>query len=1040
MTEININQDDSSIPTNIRNNYSIKTEKINDEKNYKSIQDLTNTMIVKNKVENYSLDDLGKIENAKKHRSANRPLHKIKEFTNYVNFCRCCNLPCEKEGIIEPFKCCEDIDQFSECGLGITLFFYFFQFMTLIVFIGIIIISISMIIFNHIFTGEIDTICKNFTKEKNSIEDCNKYFTLEKYNYNYESSENGKNYYDEFNVWILRLSSDNIKIYRDLSRNLEGRNVIGDQIDNIVVNYSILIFCYLITCFIINIYFIIFVKAQTQKARILSFSIRDYTVLISDAKQILYDYVKQKNNNSDSINKSQIMIENGEDFKKYVNEYIKGRKYLGDLEINNINMCYDLGKYIGYRDEYENCKRKIFQIEHNPYNIKLNNQYNLKNENRLYYKFHLLDLGLYFCYCCIYDYDLPLKILQNQKLSYEAALEKEQQDVLKYITRKNFTGYMFISFNKIKDKEKFLAEYPHNFFDMVLYFLKNIKYYICCCCINKEEYKRFRKVKGIDAHDPPEPEDIIWENFNYSARQRGIRTILVFLISILLIILSLGIIFGLTFIQDYLNADDRQAKHKNIFFKYLISLIITGVISIINAIFQLILERLTYLEKQISKSNYTLSLSIKITIFTFLNSAIVPLISKYLVLFHNKSKDIIRERNNLLIDDMLVYFIINAIITPLLWIVDIPYLFRRMHQCYIEKGKNPDNNHYMTQRDLNKLYEYPDMNLAYKYSYIAKTTAMCFFYMPIFPLCFIFSFIGFIFGYFLEKFNFTHLYKRPEMLDEIITKVYTNYFIIILFIGGIGNYVFLHNVYNNNTWPLINIILFGILIIIPYTKFINCNFVGIDKSEYLNYPLSNVYFTFYNDYQRQNPLTKKMGILNYLSELKKRGYLSDYAYEIAQENIEQLNLMEIYYGISRGIIPIAHQSLIANSNNSSILSKNNLGRRFLRSAIIKPEIEDNTIVRKRKKQFFDSQILNMFGKGNINESINLHQDTIESKNEINEVNENEKKDQLIDAYNNPLGINMGLGPLPLTINIYKNKGKNQDSDSEKKLNDDVLVK
>ena len=316
MTEININQDDSSIPTNIRNNYSIKTEKKNDEKNSKSIQVLTNTMIVKNKVENYSLDDLGKIENAKKHRSANRPLHKIKEFTNYVNFCRCCNLPCEKEGIIEPFKCCEDIDKFSECGLGITLFFYFFQFMTLIVFIGIIIISISMIIFNHIFTGEIDTICKNFTKEKNSIEDCNKYFTLEKYNYNYESSENGKNYYDKFNVWILRLSSDNIKIYRDLSRNLEGRNVIGDQIDNIVVNYSILIFCYLITCFIINIYFIIFVKAQTQKARILSFSIRDYTVLISDAKQILYDYnEKQKKENPDFINRSQIMIENGEDFK-----------------------------------------------------------------------------------------------------------------------------------------------------------------------------------------------------------------------------------------------------------------------------------------------------------------------------------------------------------------------------------------------------------------------------------------------------------------------------------------------------------------------------------------------------------------------------------------------------------------------------------------------------------------------------------------------------------------------------------------------------
>lgn len=40
----------------------------------------------------------------------------------------------------------------------------------------------------------------------------------------------------------------------------------------------------------------------------------------------------------------------------------------------------------------------------------------------------------------------------------------------------------------------------------------------------------------------------------------------------------------------------------------------------------------------------------------------------------------------------------------------------------------------MTQKELNKLYEYPDMNLAYKLSYLAKTLSMCFFYFPIFPL------------------------------------------------------------------------------------------------------------------------------------------------------------------------------------------------------------------------------------------------------------------------------------------------------------------
>ena len=136
MTEENITQNYSNIPIQFDSNNQIEelNDKNNDEKNLNSKQNLTRTMIVNKKIESFSLDDLGKIEYAKKHRSANRPLHKIKEFNSNVNFCRCCNLPCEEKGIIEPFHFCDDIDMFSECGLGITLYFYFFQFMILILF------------------------------------------------------------------------------------------------------------------------------------------------------------------------------------------------------------------------------------------------------------------------------------------------------------------------------------------------------------------------------------------------------------------------------------------------------------------------------------------------------------------------------------------------------------------------------------------------------------------------------------------------------------------------------------------------------------------------------------------------------------------------------------------------------------------------------------------------------------------------------------------------------------------------------------------
>ena len=142
--------------------------------------------------------------------------------------------------------------------------------------------------------------------------------------------------------------------------------------------------------------------------------------------------------------------------------------------------------------------------------------------------------------------------------------------------------------------------------------------------------------------------------------------------------------------------------------------------------------------------------------------------------------------------------------------------------------------------------------------------------------------------------------------------------------------------------------------------------------------------------------------------------------------------MEIYYGISRGNIPLAHQSVIANANNASILSTGNikksiLGRGALKSTIVRPEIEDNPEMKKKKKKFFESQIINMFGKGMAKKGLNGH-----NIGAINEVDEN-SDGQLVDAYNNPLGINMGLGPLPLTQSIYKDD-QNNENNSNQNLN------
>ena len=303
--------------------------------------------------------------------------------------------------------------------------------------------------------------------------------------------------------------------------------------------------------------------------------------------------------------------------------------------------------------------------------------------------------------------------------------------------------------------------------------------------------------------------------------------------------------------------------------------------------------------------------------------------------------------------------------------------------------------------------------------------------MPIFPTSFIIAFIGFIFAYWVEKYIFTHQCCRPEMLDEIIEQFYANFFIVILFIGGIGDFVFLHNAYDTNVWTLLNIILFGVLIIVPYTRFITCNYIDINKSKYGNRPLSDVFFTFYNDYQRQNPLTKKEGLKNYLVELRKKGYLSDNAFNLAFNNIDNLNLMEIYYGISEENIPLVHQSVIGGTPADSTLSGCNFrrslfGRGALKSTIIRPEIEDNAEQKKMKRNFYDSQIMNLLGKNLTNKGSNNYLSNIEEKQRESGMeqlnNETSGQDQL------------NLMNIPVSVSQYKNDDNNDDGNNNQQNN------
>ena len=877
------------------------------------------------------------IKKAKIHREANRPLMKIKEFDGNTKFCQCCYLPSNDNKYLKNFNFCENTDKFAECGRGTSLYYSFYRFSSVILLLATISMALPSFFLTSYYTDGLTDICYKIYQIENekiniTFPDCINFINI-----------NGiSEYFIKDTNWELKYNAINLVQYRQIYHKLTNSY---DNIDNILVNYNISHFICLLTLFIINLLYIIFLYNINIKYDISVTSPSDFTVIISNLYSAFHifwkkinkinNYIINKNENNDKDSNNKNRCENKkenqkepaqiemkeieelglEDFpqekeinileafntfiKNKICETSNGEKF----NIYQINICYKISEFMKIEDKIQNKKRMLYKFYNDPKQKEKNEKLHLKNNDRkyFYYPLDLFGLNIFRCDCCEKFY--LLSDIEEEKNNLESKL-KELLKQTENLNEDNFSGVIFVTFNNIKEQEKFLKPYPKNLIMNILVSIKNLKYFLCCCFVNKKKRKRFLLKKNIAVDVAPEPEDVIFENLQYSSINRFFRILLIYFISFIIIFICFIIILALNYLQ--LKHKEGHSSNKTIL-KYLVSLVITLVISCLNSIFQNLLNILTKKERQISMTNYYLSFSVKLTIFTFTTSGIIPLISSY---YHNANYD-------LLVANMLTLFLSNSFLTPIMWSINFEFLLKKIKICLVEKKCE-----YYTQKELNELYELLDMRIATKYSYISKTLLMSFLYMPIFPLSIIISLVGFIFGYFIEKINFSKMYKRPEMLNSKICEFYSNYFILNFFMLSVGDYIFISDISDSSIWPLFNLILFAILFLIPYNQIFAFNFIGINESQIKkNQTYEDYFFNFYNDYERINPMTKKEGIKHFFSKLMENGLITNIEYNIILNNFDKINLMETYYkarlNFSNTLIQRAFLSLGGKNKNNA---------------------------------------------------------------------------------------------------------------------------
>ena len=975
-----------------------------------------------NKIKEFDepLEEPGRIILAEIHGSAQRLL-KIKRLSRYIRFCKCCHLPSETTGLVTPYSC---FDHKKDFGFGIYLYFEYIKFCILMIFISFCMSSIPTMVFSIRYSNHLSEHCRMYFIDPNKTninitnytnidknEERNPYFITQNSDcVKYLSTEYNNNTHINLDSiissdWLLKMSVDNIKNYFNIFN--EKNNDESNDIYNILLNYSFVYFLTGITLLIINFFYVHYLNVLKEGEDHEDIYPSDFTILVHG--------VKRPKDNKD--------IERKEYLTQLINEI--SQNYF-PLEVHQIIPCYNLVELYKLTKELFEDKKKIYHA----YNFKrqkdLQKNYKLSllkhNENKNVFQINELNkttstvnintltiqsskldilsdktnnknneiLNYYSRYLYFYIKATPLKEIQEKIDKNKEKIRQIEKDINENPNKYN-CGTYFLVFKYIKMRDKIYDFFPTSLFAKVFirikYFFQNILF---GSCVN-EKIKRANFLKtSFSVEHATEAYEILWQNMGYSQKEKFLHLLISIIITLFLVCITLSIVLLFNHFQYELS----ESGSKSVW-KYLLSFLISIFIAITNVlgryIFQKVTEKFETIE---TKTGYYISLSVKITFFTFINTTIVPVISNY-----------IRDdwgNNEILINNLLMIFITNVTLTPFFFYLGpglcLKYFERAKARMDLEGVKLKDSTY--TQRQLNEMFENPRMDLCYKYSFLVNILLSSLFYMSIFPLGTVFGLVALFLSYFLETYYLGY-YKRPELLNSRLCKFFLQNFKIVISFFFIGNYLFFSSINKTHKfWHTFNFIFFIIIAFIPYHSF-KFNLLGITEGEAKKGSYEDCELMFPTDYEKQNPLTKKKAMIKYLKKLEQLNLIDKYLSDYLKNNVDKESIMDNYY--------------ITSKNIENFLSSFEFQRQFMKT---KKKYKYIKKIR-QKKIILSNKNLNKYNiENNINNEIN--RDTMKTKNTIKTVTTFDKKNNINNSEDE--SSNLGYNK-DYDVNIIRNQDK-----------------
>jgi len=376
----------------------------------------------------------------------------------------------------------------------------------------------------------------------------------------------------------------------------------------------------------------------------------------------------------------------------------------------------------------------------------------------------------------------------------------------------------------------------------------------------------------------PEPTDIIWENLGHPPNENRKQKLVSDIWGAALIVICFLLIIFISWGQSEAVSRIGQ-KSFNI-------TALSGIASLlVCTINTLICYATLYLSKREKHSTYTAyftGVARRLAISMFINTAFTTIFAKLVALVFNNSPSQNPDQYNFyrpggLLQNIYYVLLFNALLMPLYTIFN-PFHYFKIYQRW--KALREGETCTMTQQKAHEVFELTEVDLSYQNSFLVKTVLVTAFFAPVIPVGLVFSIIGLILNYWVDKYTLLRRNALPISLDHALN----NHMMRVLewtgFVFAMGNLLFATtlktfddtSVYSNVYGiVVVGTIVLSLLHIIFPTERLNTEFFRVKLDSRINQPYDESRVLFPTDYDIENPVTCREGLQDFIQFVKEKG-------------------------------------------------------------------------------------------------------------------------------------------------------------------------